>query len=88
MNKKISRVAAAALMGLPLMALAQADPADPAARAPALAYQSAFADYKPWQEIQPADWRAVNDTVRDAKPAGAAGSGAAGSGTAGSGAPK
>ena len=32
----------------------------------ALGYPSAFSDYKPWQDIKPADWRAVNDTVRDA----------------------
>jgi hypothetical protein len=66
MKKKTSWVAAAALMGLPLMAAAQANPADPGAPAPALGYPSAFSDYKPWQDIKPADWRAVNDTVRDA----------------------
>lgn len=76
MKNKTSWVAAAALAGLPLVAAGRADPADPAASAPALAYRSAFSDYKPWQEIQPADWRVVNDTVRDAKPGGAAGTGA------------
>ena len=70
MKKKTSWVATAALMGLPLMALAQANPADPGAAVPALGYQSAFADYKPWRDIKPADWRAVNDTVRDTKPSG------------------
>ncbi len=54
-------------MGLPLIA-AQANPAEPGAAAPALGYQSAFTDYKPWGDIRPTDWRAVNDTVRDAKP--------------------
>jgi hypothetical protein len=30
---------------------------------PALRYVSAFADYKPWQETPPSDWRAVNDAL-------------------------
>ena len=78
MKKKTSWVATAVLMGLPLMVAAQANPADPGAAAPALKYQSAFSDYKLWQDIQAADWRIVNDTVRDAKPDGAhAGHGAA-----------
>ncbi|NUO71087.1 MAG: hypothetical protein HOQ10_00020 [Frateuria sp.] len=54
---------------MPLAALAQggrADPADASASAPALRYQSAFLGYKPWQDLKPADWRAVNDKVRDA----------------------
>ena len=46
MKKKTSWVATAALMGLPLMVAAQANPADPGAAAPALKYQSAFSDYK------------------------------------------
>lgn len=67
MKKKTSPWAAiAVLMGLPLTAAAQANPADAEAGAPALGYQSAFSDYKPWQDIKPADWRAVNDTVRGA----------------------
>jgi hypothetical protein len=70
MKQKTSWVATAALMGLPLVALAQANPAAPGAAAPALGYQSAFSDYKPWQDIKPIDWREVNDTVRDAKPSG------------------
>jgi len=64
-----SRLAPVAALCLPLLALAQPgrpDPADPTASAPALRYQSAFADYKPWQDLKPGDWRAVNDTVRDA----------------------
>ena len=66
MKKKTSWLAAAMALGLPLAAAAQASPADPAAPAQPLGYQSAFSDYKPWQDIKPADWRAVNDTVRDA----------------------
>ena len=59
MKKKTSWVATAVLMGLPLMVAAQANPADPGAAAPALKYQSAFSDYKLWQDIQAADWRIV-----------------------------
>lgn len=51
-------------LALPLLAAAQADPADPAAPAPAPGYQSAFSDYKPWQDLQPDDWRTVNEAVR------------------------
>ena len=66
MKKKTSWLAAAMALGLPLAAAAQVNPADPAAPPQPLGYQSAFSDYKPWQDIKPADWRAVNDTVRDA----------------------
>lgn len=69
MNDILRRLAPAAALCLPLLALGQAarpDPAAPEAAAPALRYPSAFADYKRWQEIKPADWRVVNDTVRDA----------------------
>ena len=65
----LSRLAAVAALCPPLLALAQAarpDPVDARAPAPALRYPSAFADYKPWQEIKPGDWRAVNDTVAGA----------------------
>jgi len=36
------------------------------APAPTLAYSSAFASYRPYQDRELADWRAVNNTVRDA----------------------
>lgn len=78
MNKLFPRLAPAVALCLPLLASAQAgraDPADAKASAPALHYRSAFADYKPWLDITPANWRAVNDTVRDA---GAKGGGHAG----------
>ena len=69
MKSLFSRLAPAVAVGLPLLALAQAgrpDPADPKASAPALRYPSAFADYKPWQDTKPGDWRAENDNVGDA----------------------
>lgn len=78
MNNFFSRLAPAAALCLPLLALAQAgrpDPADPKAAAPALRYQSVFADYKPWQDIKPGDWRAVNDNVRDGAAKGGDGAG-------------
>ncbi len=64
----LAAVAATALLGLPPSALAQgsaprADPADPKAPAAPLAHRSAFADYKPYQDIAPGDWRRLNDTV-------------------------
>jgi hypothetical protein len=54
----------AVAFGFPLAAAAQPNPADPAFVTPALRYQSAFSDYKPWQEIQPSNWRALNDSLR------------------------
>ncbi|MCK6432774.1 MAG: hypothetical protein L6Q68_07055 [Aquabacterium sp.] len=56
---------AAMTLGLPQLAAAQArpDPADPKAPARALAHRSAFADYQPFQDINPGDWRRLNDTV-------------------------
>lgn len=71
MKNQNSRVATTAFLALPLLAAAQAIPSDPRAPAPALEYRSAFADYQPWQDVKPADWRALNDAVRDAKPGGA-----------------
>lgn len=72
----------AGVLALCLPALALAQSADPSAGGhptPPLHYQSAFADYKPWQDIERADWRAVNDTVGGAS---AASGGHAGHGTA------
>lgn len=57
---------------LPLLALAPAafgaqstatDQAQAETTAPALRYQSAFADYKPWQDIKPGNWRELNDKL-------------------------
>lgn len=54
--------APAVMLSVPLFALAQqrAEPPGPKASAPALRYQSAFADYRPWQDIPPGDWRQLN----------------------------
>lgn len=49
----------AVALAMPLLALGQASASSPR-------YQSAFADYKPYQEIPAGDWRVLNDKVRDA----------------------
>lgn len=67
MNNLFLRLTPAAALCLPLLAAGQAGRADPAASkapAPALRYQSAFSDYKPWQDAKPGDWRALNDGLR------------------------
>ena len=65
MNNLLNRLAPAVVLGLPLLAIAQqsSDPTDDKAAAQ-VRYQSAFADYKPWQDIKPGDWRQLNDNVR------------------------
>ena len=69
MHQVFYRLALGMELCLPLLASAQTPSNDPshanAAAAP-LRYRSAFSDYKPWQDIKQGDWRAVNDTVRDA----------------------
>lgn len=52
-------------LALPSLAGAQpsADPADPKAPAAPLRYQSAFADYRPWQDVKPGNWRQLNDNL-------------------------
>ena len=67
MNDLIRRLAPVVALCLPFSALAQAtrpDPADPKTAAPALRYPSAFSDYRPWQDVKPGDWRALNDALR------------------------
>lgn len=74
MNKLPHGLVPALVLCLPLGVLAQPASSraeDPDAPAPALRYQSAFADYKPWQDIQPGNWRQLNDALV-ATPAGQA----------------
>jgi hypothetical protein len=61
-----------------VFALSQSVAADSPHAAPPLRYDSAFTDYKPWQDIRPAEWREVNDAVREAA---AQGTGHAGHGS-------
>jgi hypothetical protein len=53
---------AATLQALPLLA-ASLDATNPAARVPAVHYESAIADYQAYQDEIVRDWRAVNDEV-------------------------
>lgn len=71
MNHFIDRLVPVAALCLPLLAPAQprVDPADAQAPASPLRYQSAFAGYKPWQEVKPGNWRQLNDDL--ATPSGA-----------------
>ena len=55
---------------------ATADPAGPASTGGPPRYESAFSDYKPWQDIATGNWRALNDALVTA-PAGHGGQGAA-----------
>ncbi len=45
-------------------AFAQAPTPPQAAASASLPYRSAFADYKPWQDAKPGDWRALNEAVK------------------------
>lgn len=61
----------AAPLCLPLLSGAQvpgAHPSDAGGGATSLRYRSAFEGYRPWQDVEPADWRALNDALRDGKP--------------------
>ncbi|MBI5255937.1 MAG: hypothetical protein HY855_05515 [Burkholderiales bacterium] len=74
MKHKLTAWGTALVACMPLQAAAQGA-ANPAPKAsPPLAYRSAFADYKPFQEVPLGNWRALNAAV-------------AGRGLAGTGAP-
>lgn len=57
--KYFRSTALAVASAMPLLAFGQASASSPR-------YQSAFADYKPYQDIPAEDWKALNDKVRDA----------------------
>lgn len=65
MHHRSHRLATALTLGLPMLVLAQGrgEPADPKAPARALTHASAFADYQPFQDIPPGDWRRLNDAL-------------------------
>lgn len=64
MHYLFTRLAPAVALSLPLLAAAQqSTPPSLKESAPPLPYQSAFANYKPWQEIKPGNWRQLNDTL-------------------------
>lgn len=73
MNKKSLWMAIAMAPCLPVLAQAQAGPADSKSPAPAARYESAFADYKPWKDVSAGDWRAANQAVSAGAASGAHG---------------
>lgn len=86
MNNLFHWLMPAAVLCAPVFALAQSTPPDPTdakTSVPPLRYQSAFADYKPWQDAKPGDWRALNDGLQGT----GAGGGHAGHGMSGMSAP-
>jgi hypothetical protein len=75
MNNHVKIFVSALSLAVPLAAAAQFTRSEPGATSPpapasaspsALSYQSAFADYKPYQDIKRGDWKASNDTVGNA----------------------
>lgn len=78
MKNFLSGFAPAVALSLPLAAAAQAAP-DQAAVSPSapLTYASAFAGYQPWTDVQPGNWRQLNDDLLRpaAPPPGASGHG-------------
>ncbi len=63
MKNNLRAVGVALAACAPLLALAQAASSTPPKNSPQLSYQSAFADYKPWQDSKLGDWKAMNDAV-------------------------
>lgn len=68
MNPVLFWLAPALALSLPWPAVAQprADAAALERSAPPPRYRSAYADYTPWQDIRPGDWRRLNDALRPA----------------------
>lgn len=64
MTHFLYRLMPALALSLPLLAGAQ-DIAEPGNAKPGepLRYQSAFAGYKPYADVEPGNWRALNDAV-------------------------
>ena len=73
MNNLLNRLALTMALSLALPVFAQqgSNPTAAQASSQPLRYQSAFADYKAWQDIKAGDWRRLNDNL--APPAGTAG---------------
>jgi hypothetical protein len=66
MNNPLARWVTALASSLAPFVSALAGSADstPAAASALLQFRSAFADYKPWQDIKPGTWRALNDALQ------------------------
>lgn len=66
--KKIFLAGGVALLAcLPGLLPVQAAPNEALKPAPQLTYRSTFADYKPYKDEPPADWRKVNEAVAPAQ---------------------
>jgi hypothetical protein len=71
-----ARLAGAIALGLTSLVSAQpaiSDPAQSRLAPSALRYDSAFSDYRAWQDTKPADWRRVNDALLKDAPTGSHG---------------
>ena len=67
--KTLQTMACAIAFAVPHVVAAQANPPEnpsAATTASQLTYESAFQDYRPYEDVPVADWRQVNDTVRHA----------------------
>lgn len=82
MNPVLSWLAPALALSLSWPAVAQprADAAALERSAPPPRYRSAYADYTPWQDLRPGDWRQLNDALRPATGSASGQSGHAGHG--------
>jgi hypothetical protein len=63
MYKILLAAAAALAASTPILAVAQTSSAESPKAVPQLSYRSTFADYKPWEDSKPGDWKALNDAV-------------------------
>ena len=65
MKNHVKTLASALVLGIPLWVAAQATggQAEPSTPSRELRYESAFADYRPYQDVKPGDWKAVNAAV-------------------------
>lgn len=63
MKKNLLLLIGALTLAAPALGLAQDAGNNAQSPAPALRYESAFAGYKAYEELAPADWRALNDAV-------------------------
>jgi len=68
MNNPTNRLALAMALSLSMPVFPQqgSDSAELEAPARPLRYQSAFADYKPWQDLEPGNWKQLNDNLAPA----------------------
>ena len=66
--KTLQTMACAIALAMPQLVAAQAAPVTPTATPAAsqLQFPSAFADYKPYEDVPVANWRLVNETVKKA----------------------